>query len=310
MHNEKHILITGGSGFVGSQLVNYLLDDGAHLITVLDKDTSRLKEALNSDRVQLLQCDLTDKAALQHAFSNLSKVEVVVHLASLVDPSTKPVDARRIFSTNTMALLFLLETISPPESVIYPSSVSVYGLPAKSPVDESHSTEPFSYYGASKLAAENFLKIYAEVTGVRTCILRITQLYGFGMHPSSMISNFVERALKGQELLITCDPMVKRDFLNVQDAVRALALATKGDASGVWNIGSGEGQTIISIANRILSLTHHKSTVVFSSQSPGYSLVFDISRARKELGFSPTIPFKAGIKQQVSATAKYLGVEQ
>jgi len=188
---------------------------------------------------------------------------------------------------NVMGLINLLSAIDPPKKIIYSSSVSVYGLPGSKIVNELHKTEPTSYYGITKLTAENYLNVFSTNNEVNLIILRFTQLFGQGIKPHSVIEGFIQKARENVPIKITGEPDLERDYLHVDDAAQAILDSMDYEGNGTFNIGSGKGIQIQKLAEIVKSKVNNEVEIIKQFQNASYSLVFDISHATDSFGFKP-----------------------
>ena len=293
----KTVLVTGGAGFVGSRIADAVVADNT--VRVLDDLSAGSRDAAPQG-AELIVADVCDDDRLVAAMDG---VDLVFHQAAVVSVARSteaPVATNR---TNVDATLRLLEAAREQDArVVFASSAAVYGHPECVPVDESHPTRPTSPYGVSKLAADQYVRLYASLYDVPTVALRYFNVYGPGQPGgdySGVITTFVEQALAGDPITVYDDGEQTRDFVHVDDVVRAnLRAATTPDVGAAYNVGTGEAVTIAALAERIRALAGSGSSIVTTDARNG-----DIRHsraateaARDRLGFEASIPLSEGLK--------------
>jgi UDP-glucose 4-epimerase len=271
------IVVTGGAGFIGSHVVDRLLDDGRRVVVLDDFSTGHrenLARWANSPLLDVVACDVADGifAALAPLARAHGPVERVVHLAAqvaVVHSVANPLHDMRVNFGGTLHVLEYARAHGV-ASVVFASSAAVYGDVAELPVDEAAPCRPVSPYGIDKLASERALDYYAMVHGVPATALRFFNVYGPRQDPSSpysgVISIFAARARAGRPLSIYGDGKQTRDFVYVGDVVRAIVAALdrpRPAASGVAiaNVGMGGEISIDELAETIVGLCGGRSTI-------------------------------------------------
>jgi UDP-glucose 4-epimerase len=293
-------LITGGVGFIGTALANYLAQQG-HTVRVLDNlnagDGSRLDPSIHFTRG-----DVEDKPKVWRL---LNKVDCVYHLAARVSVPESVLYPREYNSTNVSGTVAIMEAMRDAgiKRVVLASSGAVYGEQEVDKVDEKLLPHPTSPYAASKLAAESYVSTIGQLWGIETVSLRIFNAYGPGQavlptHPP-VIPQFVRQILGGGSLVIHGSGQQTRDYIYVDDVVEALVTAAtaRGINREVINVGTGVGTSLIELVKIIERVTRRRArTVAASSVSGGVSaLVADISRAETLLGFKSKIALPEGL---------------
>jgi len=304
----RHALVTGGTGQIGSFLVERLLDEGVK-VSVLSRGEfpqDFLKEHLDDGGVSHVKCDLgRDDDAL--ALDGLEDVAAVFHLSSIVAPVSAAGSARdRFFAyahdtidVNIKGTFNLLRMLPGLEYISFASSIAIYGSPAYLPVDEKCPAEPLGPYGASKVAVEKFLQIHSGDAGVPVSLLRYSSAYGPRNMTSRAVPTFVKRMLGGERPIIYGDGTVVRDYCYVADLVEGTMLAAKGKKGGAYNIGSGEGHDTNEIVRLINDVTGNDVEPIYKEAPKDFDIVFDISKARDELGYLPRWDLKAGLSKEI-----------
>ena len=300
--SRENILVTGGTGEIGSRLVKSLLSLGAE-VSVLSRHltTSPVISSLSKrGDIQFLRCDLTAKDDLERHKGSLKRVSLIVHLASVISPSSDICqEGINSINLNLMGTINLLRYTSSVKNICYASSAAVYGIPIKVAIDEEHPTEPQSIYGASKLATEKFLQLYSQEAKVPVTILRYSSVYG-GKVTQRAIPSFISNVLNNKPPVIFGDGSIKRDYVYVDDVVDASILALYRQRSDIYNIGAGKGCSIKEVANTIMEIVGVNLGIEFRPERGlRYDFVYDISKARNVLSYSPKIDIREGLKRQI-----------
>ncbi|MBL7206237.1 MAG: NAD-dependent epimerase/dehydratase family protein [Candidatus Aenigmarchaeota archaeon] len=257
------ILVTGGAGFVGSYITDKLIDLGNDVV-ILDN----LSNGNNlSPKAELVSGDI---CKTEDCIKAVSGCETVFHLAAQVSvqkSTENPAEDSRI---NVLGTINMLEAAKKAgaKNFIYFSSAAVYGNPKKVPISETDPTVPISPYGASKLAAEGYCRLYENMT---VTIVRPFNIYGPRQDPNSpysgVISIFTERAKKGENLVIYGDGNQTRDFIPAE-RVAELAIKLMGN-SGTFNIGTGKPTKINELAERIIKENKSNSEITHAPERDG-----------------------------------------
>jgi nucleoside-diphosphate-sugar epimerase len=296
-------LVTGGAGFIGSNIVEALVTSGA-AVRVLDNLANGKRENLAAfgDRVEWIEGDIRDPSVCQRAVRGAS---VVLHLAalgsvprSIADPAT----SNDVNVTGTLNVLIAARDVGV-KRVVFSSSSSVYGENPALPKREDLATLPISPYAVSKLAAESYTRVFSKVYGLETVSLRYFNVFGPRQRADSpyaaVIPLFMQSALDGHPLPINGDGLQSRDFTYVTNVVRAnlLAATVPGVAGGTYNIACGERYSLLDIvdalaeaAGRSLTRDHRppRAGDVRHSQA-------DISAAASDLGYRVEVGFREGL---------------
>jgi UDP-glucose 4-epimerase len=303
------ILVTGGAGFIGSHIVDRLLKEGFE-VTVIDNLLTGRRENIVHHQgrkdFHFIRGDIRNTDVVKKAVED---VDAVFHEAALVSVPRSVKNPLLTNEVNVSGTLNLLKTSADAhvKRFIYASSSSVYGETKTLPKHEKLTPQPISPYAVSKLAAENYVKVYYEVYGLNTVCLRYFNVYGprqtYGPY-SGVITIFINRLLKSEPPIIYGDGKQTRDFTYVQDVVEAnmLALTKKRAIGEVFNIATGNQTTINQLATmlqQIMNKTNLKPT--YTSPRPGdirHSYA-DITKAKKLLQYNPKISLKDGLTKLV-----------
>ena len=248
------VLVVGGNGFIGSHVVDALLLDGATVV-VYDMNSERYRKPLPN--VQYVAGSLDDLRLLATAFSG--GIDAVVHLVSKTSPKTSNEDLSLDLANvaGTLGLLDLCTKFKVKKIVFASSGGTVYGIPQKLPILESHATEPVCPYGITKLAIEKYLQFYQHVYNLDYVVLRIANPYGARQSPDApqgVVSVFMNKMIQGEPFTVFGDGSVVRDFVHVRDVANLFVLALKSSASGVFNAGSGIGVSLNQLVSVMASL--------------------------------------------------------
>lgn len=295
-------LVTGGAGFIGSNLALHLLASG-HEVTVLDSLVSGFEknlQALNGARV--LRGDVRDAETVACA---VAEVETVFHLAASVG-NTRSIDFPLLDSeVNVLGTLQILEASrrAGVRKVVFSSSAAIFGELKTLPIREDHPVEPDSPYGASKLGAEKLCLSYAKLHELEVVCLRYFNVYGVNQRYDAygnVIPIFAHRILHGLPLTIFGDGQQTRDFVNVKDVAQAnVKAALAQGVSGAFNIASGSRVSINCLADLMFEAAGRSVPKEFGPPRPGdvrHSLA-DVSAANRAFGYSPSVSLQDGLAE-------------
>jgi UDP-glucose 4-epimerase len=254
---DSRAIVTGGAGFIGSHLVEKLYELGLNIVIIdnlLTGKVSNINHLLKDKKVKLIKADIRNLESIKKSFKD---VEYVFHLASQVrvDKSIQdPVLTNDININGTLNILKAsLKTNV--ERFIFASSAAVYGDVGKGLIDENAPKNPITPYGASKLAAESYCKVFHKMYGLKVTLLRYFNVYG-PRQKFGVVANFVKRVSKGLPPIIYGDGMQTRDFVHVYDAIEATLLASKSTKAigEAFNIASGKATSINELAKKVVSI--------------------------------------------------------
>jgi UDP-glucose 4-epimerase len=295
------ILITGGAGFIGSNIAEHFhrTDD----VVVLDNLRSGFEQNLSGLKVKFVRGSVTDKSIVEKASAG---VDYIFHLAALVsvpESVEKPQETVDINVGGTLNVLAAARS-NGIKKVVISSSAAIYGDNPKVPKVETMLPEPKSPYAITKLDAEYYAKMYTSEFGVPVVCLRYFNVFGPRQNPKSQyaaaVPIFIDRAIKSQDITIYGDGEQTRDFVFVKDIVAANEIAAKSEESGVFNIACGGKITINELAKTIIAITRSSSKILYAAERAGdvkHSMA-DISRANT-LGFRPRYSLQDGLKPTI-----------
>lgn len=296
------VLVSGGAGFIGSHLVDALLSRG-HDVRVIDNFSSGRRENLAAhSRLQLVEGDVRDAAAVEHATQD---IDIIFHLAAVASVAASTADPLGTHGSNFLGTLNLLEAARRRgiRRLLYASSAAVYGDTTALPVSEQIPPKPLSPYAADKLAGEHYLSFYGRGFGLRWTAFRFFNIYGPRQDPSSpysgVISIFAERIRRGEPVTIFGDGQQTRDFVYVGDLIEVL-LRTMANARAeeqVLNVGRGEECTLIEmlgdfarLSGRQVERRHEPARVGDIRRSRA-----DVARLRDVAGYVPQTNLQTGL---------------
>ncbi|OGY44952.1 MAG: UDP-glucose 4-epimerase [Candidatus Buchananbacteria bacterium RIFCSPHIGHO2_02_FULL_38_8] len=297
------ILVTGGAGFIGSNLVDALIDQGQEVLVVDNLSTGN-KANLNS-KAKFFELDIQDKK-LAEIFEK-EKPEIVFHAAAQIDVRKSVEDPIWDASQNILGSINLFENCKQfkVKKIIFSSTGgAIYGDTDKIPTTEKQPELPISPYGIAKLAIEKYLNYYYRVFSLPYIALRYSNVYGPRQNSkgeAGVVAIFCDKLLAGQAPIINGDGKQTRDYVYVGDVVRANLLALESSQIGVYNIGTSietdVNQLVSSIKENI------KADVEFShgpaKAGEQQKSCIDFARAKKELGWQPEVTLEEGIKKTV-----------
>jgi len=311
----KRILITGGMGFVGSNLARRLVDLDADVLLVDSMIPEYGGNPFNIDgieaRVRVNFADVRDPYSMEYLVRGqdfiFSLAGQVSHLDSMLDPITD-------LEINCRSQLSILEACrkdNPDVKVIYAGTRQIYGRPQYLPVDEAHPTAPTDFNGVHKMAAEWYHMVYHRAYGLRTVSLRMTNTYGPRMRVKDARQTFMgwwlRRAVEGLELEVFGDGRQVRDFNYVDDAVDALLKAAAAPAADgqIYNLGGDEPVSLLDLARLMVEIRGAGSCrqVPFPPDRRSIDIGDyhgSYAKIRRELGWQPAVPLRAGIEQTLT----------
>jgi len=295
-------LITGGAGFIGSNIARLLLERG-HEVVVLDDLSSGYRDNLaHIPSVRLVEGDVRDREAVDRAMAGC---EVVFHLAASVG-NTRSIEHPLLDSEiNVIGTLTVLEAARRHglRKLVFSSSAGIFGELKTLPIAEDHAVEPDSPYGASKLGAEKLCLAYAKLYPLECVCLRYFNVYGVNQRYDAygnVIPIFAHRMLRGLPLTIYGDGEQTRDFVNVRDIAEAnYGAAMSRGVSGAFNIASGTRVTINALVTLMIAASGLTAQVEHGPPRKGdvrHSLA-DISQARARIGFDPKVDLASGLSE-------------
>lgn len=294
----KKIIVTGGAGFVGSNLVDQLITSG-HDVTVIDNESTAINSGFyHNPQANYNKSDVSDYDKIRPLFDS---TDYVFHLAaeSRIHPSIlNPLLAIR---TNTLGTATVLQCAREAgvKKVMYSSTSSGYGLINTPPLSENMPDDCLNPYSVSKISGEKLCKMYTDLFGLPTLTFRYFNIYG-PREPSQgpyapVVRLFLRQKAAGESLTVVGDGLQRRDFVHVSDVVRANILAMTSDQTGLFNIGTGKNHSVLELAQMI------SDDITFIPARPGEAreTLADNTRARTLLKWSPTVKLEDYIAEQL-----------
>lgn len=301
----KKALVTGGAGFIGSHIVDALVARG-FAVTVIDDLSSGIRAQVNP-KAKFVKLDIRARPKLEQTVLQL-KPHVIFHCAAQIDPRVSVSDPEFDADVNVVGSICLLEAArrAKVEKFIFSSSGgAIYGGAPKLPTPESFFPHPFSPYGASKLSFEHYLHCFSHMFNFPYVALRYANVYGprqSGKGEAGVISVFTQKMLRGEQPVINGDGKQTRDYVYVDDIVRANMLALSPKVNGVFNIGTGREIDVNQIFGMLKELTgssaHERHAPAKIGEERRSAL--DAKKAKRIMKWQPTVSFEAGLKRTVA----------
>ena len=303
--SENRYLVTGGAGFIGSHLVDGLLQKGAKVRVVDDLSTgSEANIAHFEDRIEFIRGDLADTQVCREAVKGM---DYLLHQAAIPSVPRSIDDPEGTNRANVTATLNLAAAASHAKvkRLVFASTCAIYGEAQQMPIAEDGRESPLSPYALSKLIGEQYLEMCRRTYGLKSVSLRYFNVFGPRQDPSSpysgVISRFLTAILARQRPVIFGDGEQTRDFVFVENVVRAnlLACHSEGAAGQVINIGSGKSHSLLAVLETLSNLAGEK--IVPEHQPPRagdirHSLA-SIERAKSLLGYEPQVSLEEGLRR-------------
>ena len=300
MSTVERVLVTGGCGFIGANLIRSIRAGTDWRVRVVDDLRTGRESYVPGELAEVVIGDVADPAVLEPA---LAGVDAVVHLASQTGVLPSVEDPARDFEGNTMATFRVLDGCRRRgiARVVFASSGASVG-DVTPPIHENIVPRPLSPYGAGKLAGEAYVQGFAGSFGMQTAALRFSNVYGpYSLHKDNAIPNFIRRCLRGERLEIYGDGSQTRDFIHVHDLCDGIIAAVRADGIGgeIFQLGTSVETSVVELARLIQEVTGAEAEIDFEERRAGevYKSCVDISKAQRLLGFQPAIELREGLAQ-------------
>ena len=319
-YQDKKVMITGGLGFIGSNLAHRLVEYGADVLIVDSLIPDYGGNLFNvdgiKDRVQINIADVRDANGMSYLVRGQDYIFNLAGQVSHVDSMNDPYTDLEINCRSQLSLLEACRRNNPSVKVIYASTRQIYGAPDYLPVDEKHLLHPTDVNGINKMAGEWYHILYSNVYGIRATSLRLTNTYGprqlMKHSRQGFIGWFIRLAVDGEEISIYGDGQQLRDLNYVDDVVEALLLAgARDNVNGqVYNLGGQEPVSLLQIVEMLLELCPQASykLVPFPPEKKRIDIgdyYADYSKIRTALGWEPRVPLKEGLSRTVDYYRKH-----
>ncbi len=296
-------LVTGGAGFIGSHVVDRLIQEGNEVVVVDNLSTGKRKQV--NKKAVFYKLDIQSKK-VDKVFRN-ERPRILIHLAAQMNVRHSTENPLFDAQVNILGTINLLEHAvrHGVRKVTFASTGgAIYGEQEVFPAPENHRTEPVSPYGISKLAGEKYLAYFANATGLRFVALRFANVYGPRQDSegeAGVVAIFAKKMLQNEQPIINGTGKQTRDFIYVDDVVEAILVTLGEDVQGIFNVGTGQ-ETTINEGYRILKeLTNSQCKDLFGAAKKGeqYRSVLDVRKIRETFGWDPQTSFQEGLKKTV-----------
>lgn len=297
----RKALVTGGAGFIGSNLVKLLLSKGWK-VRILDNFSTGNRLNLPSDDIEIIEGDINNPKTAKLACKD---IDVVFHMAACVGRQRSIDNPQLDSTTNLIGTINILEGMRAQsvKRIVYSSSAAMFGELVTPSIDENHPQNADSPYGVSKLAAEKMILAYAGIYDITGICLRYFNIYGVNQRfdtYGNVIPIFAKKIYAGEKITIYGDGEQTRDFVNVKDIANANYLAaTKAKSTGVFNLGSGGSITINKLAKMMQKISGIEVGIKYAPKRSADVLhcKAQTSKAENELGFKATVTIEDGLKE-------------
>ncbi|MCK4526054.1 SDR family oxidoreductase [candidate division WOR-3 bacterium] len=306
------IVVTGGAGFIGSNIAEELSKEKDNKIIIVDDlSTGKMRNIWNLD-IEFVKGNITDLNFLRSIFKD---VDYVFHQAAIASVQKSIEDPKRTDEVNAKGTLNVLIAARDRgvKKVIYASSSAVYGDTIELPKREGMTPSLLSPYAVTKLIGEYYCKVFNDVYGLKTISLRYFNVYGQRQDPYSdyaaVIPRFINRVSENKPPVIYGDGEQTRDFTFVKDVVRANILVMSSDATGIYNIANGNSISINELANIIIKLIGKSLKPIHEAPKEGdiKHSFGDISKAKRDLCYEPVYSFEKGLKRTIKSEKEFRG---
>jgi len=309
---SPNVVVTGGAGFIGSHVVDKLIESG-YVVTVID-DLSTGNAANVNALARFHELSILD-GSLDRVLSE-ARPGVVVHLAARVDAAASAEDPFEDAQTNVLGTLRLLEACcrAGVRHIVHTSSAAVYGDPQSLPITENHDHQPRSPYGLHKDLVGRYLDLYRRERDITYSNLHLANVYGprqRAVGEGAVIPTFMKRILRGEPMLVHGDGNQTRDFVYVSDVVDAILRAMERPINCSVNISTGQATSILKLADVLRDIACLPVQLQHTSPRPGdiTHSVLDNRRARQLLGWSPLMELRTGLLQTIAHMVSNMELE-
>lgn len=305
------VLVTGGAGFIGSHVVDRLVEEG-HQVIVVDNLSSGKRKNVNKG-ASLYKIDV-QSGRLERVFRN-ERPNVVIHLAAQINVRRSvedPIFDAQVNILGTMNVLKQAVQHGARKVIFSSSGGAIYGEQEMFPAPETHVTNPMSPYGISKLCGEHYLSYFQRTSGIQVVSLRYANVYGPRQDPegeAGVISIFLQKMLNNEQPVINGNGRQTRDFVFVDDVAEANLAAMGQNIFGTFNVGTGAETSVNELFRILAGLTGVSCKEVHGPAKPGEQMrsVVDASKIRHELNWEPKVDLAEGLKRTVAFFREKIG---
>ncbi|MEK6914071.1 MAG: GDP-mannose 4,6-dehydratase [Nanoarchaeota archaeon] len=313
---NKKIFITGGAGFLGSNLARRLIDKNeVSLFVKPNTDLWRIEDIKSHKNIKIIEGNLLDYELIKDSILNIDYLYHFAWQTDLKKSMENPSDDLKNDILGLVNILEICKKYNPKIKIIFASTVTVIGSTKNIPCNEDERENPLSSYDINKLMAEKYIKMYHEKYGIKSCILRLSNVFGEYQkidNPNRGILNFmIGKALRNEDLTIYGKGDFIRDYSYVQNYIDAFILAAESEKTNgeIFVLGSGEGKTFLEVVEKIKkiveNLTNKKLVIKYLPFPKGYdeinkrNFIADYLKFNKTVNWKPKINFEEGLKKTI-----------
>lgn len=294
------VLVTGGAGFIGSHIVDYLIKDNYQAVIVDNLSTGK-EENINTSSI-FYRADISNYEELEHIFLR-EKPNYVIHQAAQINVQNSILNPSFDAEMNILGSINLLRCCIKfhTEKIVYASSAAVYGSPIYLGVNEEHPLEPLSFYGVSKLTSEHYIKLFADLFQLKYTILRYGNVYGIRQDPrgeGGVVSIFLDKLLQRKQPAIFGDGDQSRDFVYVEDIAKANLAALQAGDGQIINISRNQPTAVRKLLEMMNEICDTRIEPIYLEPKPGdiFTCYLENSKAQRLLGWKPSYSLTEGLR--------------
>ncbi|MDI6603789.1 MAG: SDR family NAD(P)-dependent oxidoreductase [Thermoanaerobacteraceae bacterium] len=302
---ELNILITGGAGFIGSNLIEKLIQQNHNIIMIKRKSTNLFRLASLIDKIKIYESDISDIDSLSNIFEE-NKIDIVYHLATFYKPSHVMDDINPMINTNILGLTNLLELCTKHNIMKFINTGTCFEYKMdKNLLNEKDNLSPWNLYALTKITSENIIDYYSRENGIRVATLRLFPPYGPKDNINKLIPYIIIKALKDEKIEITKGEQ-RWDYIFVDDIIDAyLKLLTyMPNGHEIYNVGTGTTKSIKNIIETISAILDKKLNVEYGAKEYRKNEIFymkaDITKIKNTLGWLPKTDLKEGLTKTIN----------